>query len=148
MISLIDKNNLPQVAMEFMNDVHNEDVEIINELYNLILLYEQESNQKNKEAIDKKYEDWFAHTTEHFRGEEEKMKELQFPPYMMHKGEHDNALYIMDTIFRTWKKSNDITVLKNYMQNDLLPWLIHHIQTMDTVTAHFFHSGMSPCSIH
>ena len=42
---LINKNDLPLVAMDFMNDTHFEDVEIINELYKYILEYEKEQNE-------------------------------------------------------------------------------------------------------
>lgn len=145
---LLDKNTLPQVAMEFMNDTHNEDVDIINELFELILFYEKNATEENSQALNEKYQEWFTHTIAHFQTEEKKMQEMMFPPYPMHKGEHDKALHKMDEIFREWKKSSNISVLKNYMQGELPNWLVHHIQTMDTVTAMFFKSGVSPCSLH
>jgi hemerythrin len=144
---LIDKSTLPQVAMEFMNDVHDEDVDIINDLYELVLKLEQEPSIENEEALEKKYQEWFEHTVEHFRGEEEKMQELRFPPYPMHKGEHDNALRKMDGIFRVWKDTKDLSIIKSYLMDELPQWLTHHIQTMDTVTAMFFSTGLSPCSL-
>lgn len=142
---LININNLPLVAMDFMNDVHKEDVQIINELNELILIYENNSNEINKKLIDEKYKQWFEHTINHFKGEEIQMQEKNFPPYMFHKGEHDYVLGIMDDVFKKWKETNDIDVLKNYIQNELPQWLENHIQSMDTVTAMFLKTGLSPC---
>ncbi|MFT7860457.1 MAG: hemerythrin family protein [Sulfurimonas sp.] len=144
---LIDIKNMPLVAMEFMNNTHTEDVEIINKLYELILAYEASPTEENKKKIDEQYGKWFEHTIEHFRVEEEMMQEKKFPPYPMHKGEHDNALSVMDEVFRHWQAKGDISVLKNYFNEHLVPWLVNHINTMDTVTARFFDSGVSPCAM-
>ena len=145
---LIDQQDLPQVAMQFMNEVHAEDVDIINALYALVLIYEKEPSDANALKVNSQYQKWFEHTVAHFQGEEEQMRELCFPPYPMHKGEHDNALRVMDDVFRSWQTSKDIGIIKSYMTQQLVPWLMQHIQTMDTVTAQFFKTGMSPCSMH
>ena len=55
---LIVKDNLPLVAMDFMNNTHFEDVDIINELYENILNYEKEENFLNYEKLDSKYKEW------------------------------------------------------------------------------------------
>jgi len=144
---LIDKTDLPVVAMDFMNDVHEEDREIINELFELILTYENEATSVNKENINTKYKQWTQHTIEHFQGEEVKMQELNFPPYPMHKSDHDKALAQMDAVFQEWDESSDAKVLKTYFIEVLPSWLVQHIQTMDTVTASFFKTGISPCSL-
>jgi len=144
---LIEIKSVPQVAMAFMNETHAEDVAIINDLYSLILEYEKEPNAKNKECIDAKYEEWTLHTIEHFRVEEEKMLREGFPPYAMHKDEHENALAKMDNYFRQWQNSGDITALKRYMTEELPQWLSNHIATMDTVTAMFFVTKQTPCSL-
>jgi hemerythrin len=145
---LIDKNALPMVAMDFMNEVHLEDVDIINSLYESILKYEIEKNENNFNNVSSKYQEWFEHTVEHFKNEEIKMQEMKFPPYLMHKGEHDNALNEMDIVFRQWNQNKDSFKLKEYFDEHLKPWLLNHIQTMDTVTASFFKTGLSPCSMH
>lgn len=140
---LIDKNNLPLVAIEFMNQVHLEDVELINELYELILQVHKQPTPQNTAKLNEKYSQWFEHTINHFKKEEEKMLQLHFPPYPRHKGEHDRALALMETLYRQWNATNDINVLKDYFDKDLVPWLVQHIQTMDTVTAMFFKNTQS-----
>ena len=143
---LIEKDELPLVTMNFMNETHNEDREIINEIFELILHYEKNPSQNNTENINVSYQKWFNHTVEHFNVEEEKMRELNFPPYTFHKGEHDKALELMHEVFSEWKESENIFILKRYFIEDLPLWLTQHIQSMDMVTAEFFATGKSPCS--
>ena len=143
---LIEKQNMPMVAMEFMNDVHGEDIDIINELFGLVLDYEQNPTSERKEVLTSTYQKWYDHTVEHFAREEVMMEERKFPPYQVHKGEHDRALTLMKDTFDRWEQSNDIRVLKEYLIEHLPIWLENHIKTMDTVTAMFFKTGLSPCS--
>lgn len=144
---LIEKKNIPLVAMDFMNDVHKEDVEIINALYLCILDYEKDPKQNNAQTINEKYEEWYTHTRAHFKGEEQKMVEMDFPPYPMHKGEHNKAMQRMEEVLRHWNRSKDIQALKRYISTEVPAWLTHHIETMDTITAMFFSSGLSPCAL-
>ncbi|NVJ52046.1 MAG: hemerythrin family protein [Campylobacteraceae bacterium] len=145
---LINKNDLPLVAEEFMNDVHYEDVDIINDLYEKLLNYMETETKENKIIVIDAFQEWYDHTVSHFKGEEDKMLELNFPPYMMHKSEHERCLEQMRQVLDYFIKNNDKEFLKSYLETDLLNWLINHIQTMDTVTAMFFKTGMSPCSAH
>ena len=55
---LMREKELPLVSMAFMNEVHKEDIEIINELFELVLSYEKEANSTNEMAITKKYIEW------------------------------------------------------------------------------------------
>lgn len=142
---LIDKQNLPLVSMDNMNEVHFEDVDIINDLSQLIDEYEKNSTKENFFKINEQYEKWYAHTVEHFRNEELMMEEKNFFAYPMHKFEHQNALNIMEEIFNSWKEQEDINILKEYIQKDLIQWLVNHIETMDTVTANFLKTGFTPC---
>ena len=145
---LLEKQDIPIVAMDFMNTVHYEEIEMINALFALLLAYEREPNRDNKIALIDKYKAWTEHTISHFQGEEVKMRELNFPPYLAHKGEHDKELARMQEVFDQWQKSDDIKILKAYCIEELPTWLIQHIQSMDTITAIFFQTGQSPCAIH
>lgn len=139
---LIEKSRLPLVAMDFMNDVHNEDIDIINKLYNLILHYKKE----NKDELIADYSEWIRHTENHFKGEEVMMLSKNFPPYQFHKSEHEKALNVMRTKLESFIENNEIQILKDYFEYELISWLLNHIQTMDTVTAMFLKTGLSPCS--
>ncbi len=142
---LIDKNTLPLVDVDNMNKVHFEDVDIINDLSVLLDDYELNPSDEIYEKINSQYEKWVSHTIEHFRREEEMMQEKSFFAYPMHKNEHTNALYTMQNIYENWKNCKDINILKQYVQYDCIQWFLNHIQTMDTVTAKFLKTGMSPC---
>ncbi len=144
---LIDKKQLPLVAMEFMNEVHLEDVDIINELFEKILKYEKNHSTQNEQKLNKQYKKWIEHTVKHFQNEEEMMQQKKFPPYLMHKKEHQYALDRMQEILEQWQNTKNINILKDYMSNELLKWLTNHIQTMDTVTAMFLKTGLSPCAM-
>jgi hemerythrin len=145
---LINKNNLPLVAMDFMNETHFEDVEIINELYKYILEYEKEQNELSLKNLEIKYKEWITHTENHFETEEIQMREKGFFAYEFHKNEHNINLSEIKQLFNNFQETKNILELKSYFENNLVSWLVNHIQTMDTVTAMFFKTGMSPCSMH
>jgi len=140
---LISWDEIPQVDMDFMNDVHKEDIDIINTIFELILNYDE--SEESAAVIDERYQEWIEHTVNHFHNEEIKMQEMRFPPYLAHKGEHDRALQEMRELFDHWQQQRDIKALKIYFIETLPAWLHNHISTMDTVTAHFFATGESPC---
>ncbi len=142
---LIDKDSLPLVDMDNMNDVHFEDVDIINDLSSILDNYEINPSDELYKNINEQYEKWFEHTINHFANEEEMMQKNNFFAYPVHKAEHSNALYTMQNIYEQWKSSKDINILKQYVQQDCIQWLLNHIQTMDTVTARFLKTGISPC---
>ena len=144
---LLDRGTLPLVEMAFMNEVHKEDVELINTLFEALLVYEREPNEDYASKVDTAFETWVAHTISHFEGEEIKMREMGFPPYAMHKGEHDRTLSHMRMLMEHWKQTREVKPLKIYLIEELPMWLTNHILTMDTVTAKFFKTSISPCSI-
>lgn len=139
-MELINATTLPLVAMDFMNKVHEEDVAIINTLFNALRNYEADDSQSNQLAITLQFQEWFEHTIAHFQGEEEQMLHYHFPAYEIHKQEHNSALLQMDDIFRTWQSTHNAFALITYLSDSLAPWLHHHIQTMDTATAQFLHT--------
>ncbi len=144
---LINKNNLPLVDMDFMNNTHFEDVDIINEVYENILNYEKDNSSNNYEKLSLNYTNWLEHTKKHFETEEIQMREKGFFAYAFHKNEHDVNLAEITKFWNLFEENKEIKNLKIYFENILVNWLINHIQTMDTVTARFFKTGMSPCSM-
>ncbi len=144
---LIDKNVLPLVAEEFMNETHFEDVDLINKIYENIEKYEKEASNENFENLKNIYNTWVNHTIQHFAKEEEEMQKRGFFAYPFHKGEHDNNLEDIKAVWSEFESNKNITSLKSYIEYDLVNWLINHIKSMDTVTARFFQTGMSPCSM-
>ncbi|MCT7910171.1 hemerythrin family protein [Arcobacter lacus] len=145
---LIDKETLPLVDMDFMNETHFEDVDLINELYENIVTYEKDSSNESFGILKSQYKKWQDHTINHFKTEEDEMQKKGFFAYPFHKGEHDSNLYQINIVWKNFETKRDIKELKDYIEKDLVDWLISHILSMDTVTARFFKTGMSPCAMH
>ena len=139
---LIDKNSLPIVDMDFMNETHFEDADLINKLYEKIELYEKDSSSENFTDLKSKYQEWLEHTIKHFATEEEEMEKRGFFAYPFHKGEHDASIKDMKIVWNNFENNKNISELKNYIEYDVINWLINHIKSMDTVTARFFKTGI------
>ncbi|MEK7811301.1 MAG: hemerythrin family protein [Pseudomonadota bacterium] len=123
--------NYPQVALEFMNQDHAEFVALV---YTILELLEAPSSEP---AVDLKLSWLLAHTRHHFAEEERKMQETHFPPYLMHKMEHDRVLADMESHIEDWLAKRDAVALQNWMQKDVASWFLTHVATMDFVTAGF-----------
>jgi hemerythrin len=135
---MISDEQLPMVAMPSMNDTHLEEAILINRLSEAIA-------ERDSQIITTLMENLVEHTVNHFASEEKMMQEKRFPPYMMHKGEHDRALNEMQMQQKMWNQEQDYEVLKFYIEVTQVDWIMKHIRTMDTVTANFLVHGISPC---
>jgi hemerythrin len=132
---LINKDALQLVTMDFMNEVHNEEIDMINELYdNLVLLC---SGEDLEEKVQKDLDAWIEHTKEHFAIEEEHMKAYNFFAYDCHSKEHHRALAEFIEYVEDWKKTKDNQKLKKYFEEVVYDWLPNHVSTMDFVTSNF-----------
>lgn len=129
---MIDKNTLPRVAYEMMNEVHYEEADLLNRL-------EQTLNEENLNTakIDGVLNELLEHTHEHFFNEERLMQEISFPAFTMHQGEHLRVLNEMKRIVNQWQIDRDPKLIRDYFLGTLQEWLMLHINTMDTITANF-----------
>ncbi len=128
---MIEIANIPKVAFDEMNSVHAEEVEQLNHIE--ALLDAGASHAELSNALEALYE----HTRAHFTNEERLMREVGFPPYEMHKSEHDRALNEFQLVMMDWRTKKDNDILRNYICSETPQWLHQHIATMDTVTANF-----------
>ena len=135
---MIDKKSLPQVAYQMMNEVHQEEVDLLNRL-EAVLKDEELDIPHIDELLDRLLE----HTKEHFSNEERLMQEVSFPAMMMHQGEHLRVFNEMKRVVGQWEETRDPNVIREYFLGTLIEWLMHHINTMDTITAQFItaHKG-------
>jgi hemerythrin len=129
---MIDKVNLPRVVYEQMNEVHEEEVELLNRLEGLL-----EDKVLDTSKVDDLLNTLLEHTKGHFANEERLMQEVSFPAMMMHQGEHLNVLNEMKRVVNQWEMTKDPEVIRAYFLGTLTEWLMMHINTMDTVTAQF-----------
>ena len=127
---ILSPEELPKVAVEDMNNIHTTELEILNSLYEAIL-------NGNLEEVDRLLNEFIKDVEEHFSFEQNLMEKYNFFAYPMHKGEHDRVRMELDSLKKQWDKNKNPELIKAYIENHFVPWLINHVQTMDTVTAMF-----------
>jgi hemerythrin len=118
-----------------MNDIHCEEVDMLNELDELFIIYAE--NNAAAEQLDTKLDAFFEHMNAHFKAEEIQMEAIKFPPYPVHKSEHDGLLQHAQKQIINWKETRQLEPISQFVRDELIPWLIQHISTMDKVTAVF-----------
>jgi hemerythrin len=123
--------NYPQVALDFMNRDHAEFIALRDKLLGLL------SAQTPAAGMDTLLEELLEHTRHHFAEEERLMLETRFPPYRMHKHEHDRVLQEMETSIAQWRKERDPLALGKWLEDTVGDWFVTHVSTMDSVTAAF-----------
>ncbi len=124
-------DELPQVALAFMNTVHCEEV-----LLTQRILQALDSGHKFAQ-VDVLMSEWVEHTVRHFAREERLMEEYKFPPFPIHLSEHVFALEDLRAAESNWLDTRDAIALNDYISHSWRGWLDEHILTMDTVTARF-----------
>lgn len=121
----------PNVALDFMNRDHAEFAASVDEL--LALLARSAAAAEVATCLDRLLE----HTRTHFAAEEEAMRSAAFPPYPVHKGEHDRVLADMQAHIASWRANRDADALRGWLQGPVSDWFVRHVGTMDFVTARF-----------
>lgn len=132
---MLDKNTIPKVALEEMNAVHDEEVDLLIELLNRLDAVAE--GRKPPQALDEPLAHLLAHMRQHFAGEERLMREAGFPSYALHKAAHDRALTEAHFIYDAWVSGRDEAALYTYLRRTFPAWMIHHVTTMDAVAARF-----------
>ncbi len=128
---LISRDQLPLVDYQGMNQVHQRELDILNELYEAIV------SGKLEKEISKLFDEFLEDVKSHFAYEEDLMKKTYFFAYECHSGEHRRVLEELEDVRETWKKTKNVDFLRNYFENTFKPWLVEHILTMDTVTGEY-----------
>jgi len=127
-----DCSTIPQVALDFMNTVHCEELTLVQSISGLIDADSPE-NDKISELLDQ----WVTHTEQHFERENRYMQEYRFPAYPVHSNAHDAALEQIRQVQQQWTQQQDLASLKQYIQQEWPAWFKNHISTMDFITAQF-----------
>lgn len=134
--NVLEYEDIPQVAMDAMNDVHRNELDIVNKISAAISV-------NDVVTIDQLCQEWLEHTKAHFDRENSFMKKYSFPAYHCHHGEHVEALLGLESIINAWQENHDLDVLATYVKNTWPQWYINHISTMDIVTSAFIKGCMA-----
>ena len=127
----IDMNNIPTTRSAMMNHDHKEFVEILNTLLTLL----DDNSEPN--SITNELASLQTHTQKHFAREEELMLKANFPPYPVHKSEHERVLFLLKEAIANWGADHDKKKLTALLQDQLPEWLVQHVASMDMVTSQF-----------
>ena len=121
----------PQVALDFMNRDHAEFTKMHENILNLL------RQEDAREELDAALLTLLEHTQQHFSAEEQAMQAAQFPPYPMHKMEHDRVLVILTQQVTAWQQTRDVAALREFLEVALAQWFTQHVGMMDRVTAQY-----------
>lgn len=125
---MITDGQLPMIPMPNLNDTHIEEMVIIKKLSEAAL-------DDKVELVQKILQELLKYMSLHFFDEEDLMEEALFPALHAHKSEHDKQLHLLQTIMKEFGKIKDVSLVISYVQDNLIPWIIRHIQTMDETMA-------------
>ena len=122
--------DIPQVMVASMNATHAEEVEIVRQLAAAL---EGDDDKALEEAANALAE----HVEVHFTREEDNMRAHHFPPYPIHKSEHDRMRAIVRQLCDGWKSPEGRAALRRFVNEEFPEWLARHVSTLDTVTAQY-----------
>lgn len=134
---ILDANSIPQVDLGFMNNTHFEEIEMVKELGEFIVAYQENETESNAEKITTLLNSWLEHTEAHFARENELMQETHFPAYPIHSQEHEAAFNQMKTVTTAWHTDKDIETVAEFVFAFWPDWFNAHVNSMDMMTARF-----------
>lgn len=115
------------VGNTFIDSDHQKLIDMVNRLHVLM----QEG--KGKEVLDKVLRNLITYTQEHFRREEDLMRNIRYSGFFEHKEEHEKLLkQVLDLQQRF---ENGTATLSIQMLHFLRDWLVHHIGQSDKALA-------------
>ncbi|MBR9868852.1 MAG: hemerythrin family protein [Oceanospirillales bacterium] len=135
-MTLLKREQIPVVGLDFMNHDHAAAAEQINQLDQLIQ-QTHKGDRESQQQIEPLLKEIYAHSKNHFAHEEAEMVRVNFPAYECHKGEHERVLEELAQILLQWQKNQNTDLLDDFLKTTLCHWLVNHISTMDNVTAMF-----------
>ncbi len=125
--------DLPEVALAEMNAVHRQEIRLLREFVETLEACRH--GNESRDALDPLLGALLDHLAAHFRGEEARMEAAAFPPYPVHKAEHDRVLAEARAVAEAWLRYRDFDALRRYFCEVLPAWMYNHVATMDRVTA-------------
>lgn len=134
-MSLPTQDHMPRVALDEMNQTHEEELVLIHALAQQ--LANSESTMTDVQAAA---DAWFSHTQAHFANEERIMQQVSFPAYRMHKAEHDRVLELVAQLMAQLAEGNR-DPLYHFIMDEWPVWFDRHVRSMDTATALFAQQG-------
>ncbi|MES9969144.1 MAG: hemerythrin family protein [Candidatus Thiodiazotropha sp.] len=132
--------DMPKVALQEMNEVHLEEVGLINRLGELVM--QGIAGDADLDEIERVLDEWLLHTRDHFENENRLMETYAFPPYPVHKAEHNQVLSRIESLMAEWSQEQELVQLADFIFVEWRGWFDQHVNSMDKVTAQFLNQVM------
>ena len=127
---MITQDQLPMLAVPSMNDNHLEEMLLVQKL-------DRVARENDIAEVTKVLAEYVEHSIKHFADEEKLMQDADFSDYFTHKAEHDRHIKELTALTKYFQKNQDPRAIYTHIQGGLSPWILHHIQTMDSAAAEF-----------
>jgi len=127
---VITQEQLPMLKIAELNDMHLEEMLIINAL-------ESAARSRDIEGVAKSLTELYEHTKVHFESEDKMMQESEYKEFPAHKAEHDRHLHELNSLINYFQKHKEPNAIIAYIDGNLARWTLHHAQTMDGEMADF-----------
>lgn len=134
-MGLIYAEQLEYMSLDQMQETHENEIKILNEIDKLAILCDQQGEDKQDELV-KKLDEYIEHVHKHFANEERLMLEYNFPSYDMHKTAHDMFLADLQYATTNWKQHGNINKIINFVRKTP-EWIVMHVNAVDAPTADY-----------
>ena len=141
-MALLYAEQVEYLDVEEMQETHEEEIAILNELDKLATYYGMDKTEAKLTELEAKLDEYLVHVKEHFANEERLMRKYDFPSYEMHKTTHDIFLMDITIAIKQWKHSGDIDKVIRFIRNSP-EWIILHINTVDAPTSAYIAQKMA-----
>ena len=133
-MGLIYAEQVEYMSFEQMQQTHESEIKILNEIDKLAIRYER--GDAELEELENKLDEYIEHVKEHFANEERLMEEYDFPSYEMHKMAHDMFLADLQYATMQWKRYGDINKIIYFIRKTP-EWIVMHVNSVDAPTADY-----------
>jgi len=138
-MGLVYIEQLEEMSVEKMQETHENEVKILNEIDNIAISYDR--GEATLEELEQKIEAYVTHVHAHFTHEEALMQKYNFPSYQMHKTAHDMFLEELDIAIKQWKRYEKVEKITNFIRRTP-EWIVLHVNTVDVPTANYLANMM------
>jgi len=141
-MALLYAEQVEHMDLEEMQDTHDEEIAILNEVDKLATYYWLDKSPEKLELLTVKLDEYLAHVKVHFANEERLMRKYDFPSYDMHKIAHDIFLQDLDMTLKQWKSFGSIEKVTNFIRKSP-EWIVMHINSVDAPTSAYIAHKMA-----
>lgn len=137
---MIYAEQLEYMDVEQMQQTHENEIAMLNEIDNLAIEYE--IHKSDAAELERELDEYMAHVKEHFASEERLMKQYGFPSYEMHKTAHDMFLADLEYAAQQLKAYGNLKKMLYFIRKTP-EWIVMHVNSVDAPTAEYLAAKMA-----